>query len=69
MIQEYIAYLIIVTAFGYFIFNILSFFNLAGKKTAKSGSCAGCSSGCEIKELHVMNKRKVNKHDQYRFYL
>jgi len=69
MIQELIAYLIIIIAFGMFAYNILSFFNLAVKKNVKSGSCAGCTSGCEMKELHVTNKPKYTKHNKYQFYL
>jgi hypothetical protein len=69
MIQEIIAYLIITAAFGVFSYKVLSFFNLVGKKTAKSGNCAGCTSGCEMKELHVMNKPKLSKHNKYQFYL
>jgi hypothetical protein len=69
MIQEIIAYLIIIASFGAFIYNILSFFNMVGKKSTKSGNCAGCTSGCEIKELHVMNKPKFSKHNKYQFYL
>ena len=69
MIQEYIAYMIITIAFGIFIFNILSFFNITGKKSSKKGNCAGCSTGCEMKELHLMNKPKFMKHDQYKYYL
>jgi len=69
MIQEIIAYLIIIAAFGVFIYNILSFFNFSGRKTEKSGNCTGCTTGCEMKELHLINKPKFSKQDQYKFYL
>lgn len=69
MIQEVIAYLIIVIAFGILAINILRFFNLVGKKTANSSKCGGCSTGCEMKELHLVGKNKSGKHDQYKFYL
>jgi hypothetical protein len=55
--------------FGIFIRKILLFFNLAGKKKADSSKCGGCSGGCEMKEIHLMNKGKFTKHDQYRLYL
>ena len=69
MIQEYIAYLIITIAFGIFIYKILLFFNLVGKKSVKTGNCSGCSTGCEMKEFHLMNKPKFEKHNQYKLYL
>jgi hypothetical protein len=69
MIQDYIAYLIILVAFGIFIHKILSFFNLIGKKSVAKGNCAGCSSGCEMKEIHLLNKPKFSKEDQYKLYL
>ncbi len=69
MIQDYIAYLIILIAFGIFIHKILLFFNLVGHKSEKSGNCAGCSTGCEMKELHLMNKPRFAKNDQYKLYL
>lgn len=69
MIQEIIAYLIITIAFGILVLNILRFFNLIGKKTANSSKCGGCSSGCEMKEMHLTGKSKLVKHDQYKFYL
>lgn len=69
MIQEIIAYLIIAFAFGVLILNTLRFFNLIGKKNVNSSKCGGCTSGCEMKELHIMNKNRPVKHDQYKFYL
>jgi len=69
MIQDYIAYLIIVVAFGIFVHKMLSFFNLIGKKSASKGNCSGCTSGCEMKEIHLLNKPKFSKKDQYKFYL
>jgi len=69
MVQDYIAYLIIVVAFAAFAHKILSFFNLIGKKTAKSGNCAGCTSGCEMKNTSILIKNKSEKRNQYQFYL
>lgn len=69
MIQEIIAYLIIAIAFGILVLNILRFFNLVGKKAANASKCGGCSTGCEMKELHQISKSKTIKYDQYRFYL
>lgn len=66
MVQNIIAYLIISLAFGIFGYRILQFFNLTQKKASK---CGGCTSGCSLKELHVVNKAKFDKIDQYRFYL
>lgn len=66
MIQDIIAYLIISAAFGILVFRILQFFNLTKKKPTK---CVGCESGCSLKEMHVVNKIKYDKNDQYRFYL
>lgn len=69
MIQEYIAFIIIAAAFSIFIYRILSFFNLFGKETVKSGNCAGCASGCEMKDSHAIMKNKSTKRDPYQFYL
>jgi hypothetical protein len=69
MIQDIIAYLILLVTFGIFIRKILLFFNLAGKKKVDSSKCGGCASGCEMKEMHLMNKVKITKYDQYRLYL
>lgn len=69
MVQEYIAYLIILAAFGILAKNVLHFFGITGKKAVKSSSCSGCSSGCEMKEIHQLTKAKPVKHDQYKFYL
>lgn len=66
MVQDIIAYLIIGSAFGILIYRILQFFNLTKKKPAK---CGGCTSGCSLKELHVVNKVKFDMKDQYRYYL
>ena len=65
MVQDIIAYIIIAAAFGVLGFRILQFFNLTKKKASK---CGGCSTGCSLKELHVANKPKFNKNDQYSFY-
>lgn len=69
MTQEVIAYLIIAIAFGILAINILRFFGLVGKKTANPSKCGGCSTGCEMKGLHLVGKKKLLKHDQYKFYL
>lgn len=69
MIQDFIAYIIIAAAFASFIFRILVFFNLLGKKTVKSGNCAGCTTGCEMKHSPLMGNNKPGKRDQYQFYL
>jgi len=70
MIQDYLAYLIIALAFGTVIFRILSFFNIVGKKTAKSGNCKGCTSGCEMKSTSILlNNTKPAKRNKYQFYL
>jgi hypothetical protein len=69
MIQNYFAYLIILAAFGIFVNKILRFFNVIGKKSVDKWNCAGCSSGCEMKEIHLINKPKISRKDQYKFYL
>ena len=68
MVQEIVAWLIISIAFGILILKILRFFNLVGKKKVNSSQCGGCSSGCEMKEIHKLEKHKLN-YDQYRIYL
>lgn len=52
MIQEIISYLIISIAFGILALNIIRFFKLDGKKPANTSQCGGCSTNCEIKNLH-----------------
>ncbi len=70
MIQEIITYLIIASAFGILLYNILQFFNLFGKKKQNLGKCGGCSgAGCEIRELQQLNKSQIGQKNQYRFYL
>jgi hypothetical protein len=66
MIQDIIAYIIIIAAFGILLYRILQFFNLTKKKPAKCGNCA---TSCSLKELHIVNKDKFDNKDQYRFYL
>ncbi len=66
MVQVIITYIIILAAFGMLIYRILQFFNLTKKKTAK---CSGCTTGCSLKELHVVNKAKFDTKDQYSLYL
>ena len=69
MIQDIIAYLILFAAFGIFIQKILRFLNLSRKSKSNSSACGGCTTGCEMKEIHLMKKGKFAKRDQYRFYL
>jgi hypothetical protein len=66
MVQDIIAYLIIITAFGFMIFRIQQFFSLTGTKSTK---CCGCATDCSLKKMHIANKVKLDKNDQYRFYL
>lgn len=56
MTQDIIAYLIITLAFSSLFYHILRFFNLTGKKQASSSKCAGCTSGCELKEIRQLGK-------------
>lgn len=56
MTQDIIAYLIITLAFSSFFYHILRFFNLFGKKRVSSSKCAGCTSGCEMKEIRQPGK-------------
>ncbi len=65
MVQDIIAYIIIIIAFGVLVYRILQFFNLTKKKASK---CGGCTTGCSLKELHIANKAKFNKNDLYSFY-
>ena len=67
MIQEIIVYLIITIAFGMLVLSMLRFFNLVGKKEVNSSKCGGCSTSCEMKELHQISK--IRKYDQYKLYL
>jgi anaerobic selenocysteine-containing dehydrogenase len=65
MIQDLIAYSIIIGALATFTYRILGFFNLVGKKTARPGNCAGCSGGCEIKQTSVILNEKIKKWNKY----
>lgn len=67
MIQDLIAYLIISIAFGALILHILRFFNIIGKKPVNTSQCGGCSTRCEMKELHQFKKPK--NYDQFRMQL
>ena len=69
MVQELIAYLIIAIAFFTGILYILRFFKLAGKKTAGSSTCGTCSTGCEMKQLHLHKGNKSVKQELYKYYL
>ncbi|MFY9154038.1 MAG: FeoB-associated Cys-rich membrane protein [Prolixibacteraceae bacterium] len=68
MIQEILTYLIVSAAFAIAVYRILQSFNLIGGKTANTAKCSSCSGGCEVKELHVMNGKKLVKHNKYQFY-
>ena len=69
MIQDLIAYLIIIVALAAFTYRILGFFNLVGKKTSRPGNCAGCSGGCEINRTPFILNGKIKKRNKYQFYL
>lgn len=66
MVQDIIAYIIILAAFCLLFYRVLQFFNLTNKKPT---TCGGCVSGCSLKELNVVKKAKFDKDDQYRIYL
>lgn len=70
MIQDIIAYLIIGGASVAFLYRILTFFNLVGRKTTKASGCAGCSGGCEIKHTNTNLFRNggFKKRNLYQFY-
>lgn len=69
MTLDTIAYFIIFTAVGALIRNIFRFFNPVVKKQANTLKCGGCTSGCEIKGIHELNRNKLTHRDQYKFYL
>jgi hypothetical protein len=69
MIQDLIAYSIIIGALATFTYRILGFFNLVGKKTVRPGNCAGCSGGCEINRTPFIVNGKIKKRNKYQFYL
>jgi len=69
MLQEIITYIILAATFGILILNILRFFKLIGNKTVNTGKCAGCSGGCEIKELHQFSQPKILKPEHYKLNL
>lgn len=69
MVLNILTYIIIFTAFGAFLRNVLVFFNIIKAGTGKSTKCAGCYTGCEFKEISPLNKKISKKVDQYRFYL
>ena len=68
MIFDVIAYIIILTALGALIINMLRFFNLFVKKQANVSKCGGCSSGCGIKEISLLKQPKSAR-NLYKFYL
>jgi len=69
MVQDYLAYIIIALAFAAFARKILGFFNVFAKKQVKSGNCAGCSTGCEMKNTSVLLNKRSGKRSQYQYYL
>jgi len=69
MMLDFIAYLIILTAIGALILNILRFFKIVGGKRANSPKCGSCTTGCEVKEIHQMLKNKPTNYNQYRMQL
>jgi hypothetical protein len=69
MIQNFIAYLVLIIAFSALILNIFRFFNIIGKKPMRSSSCAGCSTGCEINEVHQYKKHQAKRYDQFKMQL
>lgn len=69
MIQNLIAYLIITTAFVALVVNILRFFKIIEKESTNSSKCAGCSTGCEMSELHPLKRNNLINQDLYRLHL
>lgn len=69
MILDIIAYLIVLMAFIALGRNILSFFNLIGKKKKNSAKCSGCTSGCDVKKTGLFANYKPQSQNQYKFYL
>ena len=69
MLQNIIAYLIIFLALSNLIYKILRFFNLTGKQSINSSKCGGCTSGCEMKEIHLLRKNNSIKNDPVRMSL
>ena len=69
MILDIAAYLIILLAFIALGRNILSFFNITGKKQNYSAKCSGCSSGCDMKKTGPFENNKLRNQNQYKFYL
>lgn len=68
MIQEILTYIIVAIAFVVAAYRILQSFNLIGRKKSDAAKCGSCSGGCEIKEMHAMNRQKPVKHNKYQFY-
>jgi len=66
---DFIAYLIVSIALGALILNILRFFNIVGKKHPNSSKCGGCTTGCEMEELHQFRENKPSNYDRYRMQL
>lgn len=69
MILDIIAYLIVLLAFIALGRNILSFFNIIGKKQTYSTKCSGCSSGCDMKKAGLLVNNTQRNQNQYKFYL
>ena len=69
MIFDMLTYLIVFFAVGMLLKNVLTFFHLIKTKNNNPAKCAGCSSGCEIKTLHIHAKGVRTKKDPYKVYL
>jgi hypothetical protein len=60
MVQDIIAYLIILLALSSLVYRLLRFFNLAGKKQVNISKCGNCTSDCKLNEFSQM-KGKYNQ--------
>jgi hypothetical protein len=69
MVQDIVAYLIILAAISFFVYNILLFFGLVRKKSDNKSKCIGCSSSCEIKEIRQLGANRLIRFGQFKFYL
>lgn len=69
MIQEIVTYLIVTAASVSFAYKMLSFFNVTGKKRAKTGNCSGCGGSCELHQAIPLKNGNLRKRDKYQFYL
>jgi len=69
MIQEIITYLIIVLAFGAFLFKVFQFFGMTGKKEQDFSECMGCSGNCRKKEIFPTKKYPNKNYGGFRLNL